>query len=63
MEAAIVSELAALGLLAAPRHPKPRLPTFDDFAALKMLSAAVKEAMRLLPLSSAAFLFFQQTVY
>ena len=49
-----MSELAALGLLVIPSQPNPCLPTFDDFPALEMLSAAVKEALRLLPVSSPA---------
>ena len=51
VEAAIAAELAALGLLATPERPNPRTPTFDDFASLKTLGAAVKEALRLLPVS------------
>ena len=47
-----MSELAALGLLATPANPKPPFPTFDDFVAMKTLAAAVKEALRLLPVSS-----------
>lgn len=46
-----MSELAELGLLATPADPEPRISNFDDFAAMKTLAAAVKEAMRMLPVS------------
>lgn len=55
VEAAIVEELAALGLVATPERPHPRPPTFDDFGSMKMLGAAVKEALRLLPVSCNAW--------
>jgi fatty acid synthase len=48
----IAEELDSLGLLATPERPTPREVTLDDLKAMPYLSAAAKEAMRMLPVVS-----------
>jgi cytochrome P450 len=48
----IAEELDALGLLLRPGCPPPREVTLEDLKALPYLSAATKEAMRMLPVVS-----------
>ncbi len=48
----IAEELDSLGLLATPERPNPREVTLDDLKAMPYLSAAAKEAMRMLPVVS-----------
>ena len=48
----IAEELDSLGLLATPQRPTPREVTLDDLKAMPYLSAAAKEAMRMLPVVS-----------
>jgi len=42
VEAKIVEELAAAGLLATPQQPRPRPLAYDDLAGLTYLGAAIK---------------------
>jgi len=48
----IAEELDSLGLLAKPGCPPPREVTLDDLKAMPYLSAAAKEAMRMMPVVS-----------
>jgi hypothetical protein len=48
----IAEELDGLGLLARPGCPAPREVTLDDLKAMPYMSAAAKEAMRMLPVVS-----------
>lgn len=52
VEAGIVEELRSLGLAATPDNPTPRAPSFDELSNLKLLSCAVKETLRLIPVRS-----------
>ena len=46
-----MEELKEQGLLATPDQPHPRGPAFADLDKLVYLSCAIKEAMRLHPVS------------
>jgi fatty acid synthase len=48
----IAEELDSLGLLATPQRPTPRELQWEDLKALPYLTAATKEAMRMLPVVS-----------
>lgn len=52
VEAKLVAELAAAGLVATPDNPTPRDVTYADLNALPYLSWVCKEAMRVKPVAS-----------
>lgn len=52
VEAKLVAELDAAGLLATPANPKPRAVEYSDLAKLPYLGWVCKEAMRVRPVAS-----------
>ncbi|EFN57493.1 hypothetical protein CHLNCDRAFT_34731 [Chlorella variabilis] len=52
VEARLCAELDALGLLATPQRPEPRMVEVEDLSRLVYLAAVVKESMRVLPVSA-----------
>ena len=52
VEAKLVAELAAAGLLATPENPRPRAVEYSDLAKLPYLGWVCKEAMRVRPVAS-----------
>ena len=49
VEAAVTSELNALGLLKSPMRPQPRHLEFEDLKNMPHLTNAIREAMRMFP--------------
>ncbi|KAK9812980.1 hypothetical protein WJX72_006775 [[Myrmecia] bisecta] len=52
VEAKIVAELGALGLLVTKAGGQPRAMTYEDLGKVSYLTSAIKEAMRMLPSAS-----------
>ena len=51
VQARVAAELDGAGLLATPRNPNPRRPTYADLAALPYLDAVLRESLRIMPVS------------
>ena len=51
VQARVAAELDAHGLLAGPKNPTPRRPTYADLAALPYLDAVLRESLRIMPVS------------
>jgi hypothetical protein len=52
VQARLAAELDAQGLLATPGNPAPRRPEYGDLAKLPYLDAALRESLRVLPVSA-----------
>lgn len=51
VQARVAAELDTAGLLASPKNPTPRRPTYADLAALPYLDAVLRESLRIMPVS------------